>query len=119
MGGGDNRPGQSITYTSNWPYDPLVGNQPVAGMLIWSIASVIILIFFIGIVIFLYSRYMHEGDYKGKLVTKIPRAHADGQPESNPCLFHHRHGAVRAPGSPGRGNGPLHGGGRELPRDSH
>ena len=69
---GTNRPGQSITYTSNWPFDPLVGNQPVAGALIWSIASVIILIFFIGIVIFLYSQYMHEGDYKGKLITKIP-----------------------------------------------
>lgn len=31
------RPGQPVTYTSNWPYDPLVGNGPVAGALIWSI----------------------------------------------------------------------------------
>lgn len=68
---GTNRPGQALTYTSNWPFDPLVGNQPVAGALIWSIASVIILILFLGIVIFLYSRYMHEDDYKGKLITKI------------------------------------------------
>ena len=68
---GTNRPGQPITYTSNWPYDPLVGNQPVPGTLIWSIVSVIILILFVGIAIFLYARYMHEGDYKAKLVTKF------------------------------------------------
>jgi nitric oxide reductase subunit B len=68
---GTSRPGQTITYTSNWPFDPLVGNQPVPGALIWSIASVIILIFFLAIVIFLYSRYMHEPDYAGKLVTRL------------------------------------------------
>ena len=69
---GTNRQGQTITYTSNWPFDPLVGNQPVPGALIWSIASVIILILFLGIVIFLYSRYMHESDYRGTLIKSIP-----------------------------------------------
>jgi nitric oxide reductase subunit B len=68
---GTNRPGQSITYTSNWPFDPLVGNGPMAGALIWSIVSVIILIFMLGIAIFLYARYMHEDQYGAKLVTVL------------------------------------------------
>ncbi len=45
---GTNRLGDNVTYTTNWPFDPLVGNQPVAGTLIWSIVSVIILILFLG-----------------------------------------------------------------------
>ena len=39
------RPGASdISYTSNWPHEPLVGNTPTAGTGIWSIASIILLI---------------------------------------------------------------------------
>ena len=69
---GTDRPGQSITYTSNWPFDPLVGNAPVAGALIWSIVSVILLILLLGLAIFLYARYMHEDQYGGaKLVTVL------------------------------------------------
>ena len=29
------RPGKTITYTSNWPHEPLVGNQPTATILLW------------------------------------------------------------------------------------
>jgi nitric oxide reductase subunit B len=68
---GTDRPGQSITYTSNWPYDPLVGNVPVAGALIWSIVSVVLLILMLGVGIFLYARYMHQGDYDATLVTRF------------------------------------------------
>ncbi|MGO9310104.1 MAG: cbb3-type cytochrome c oxidase subunit I, partial [Spirochaetia bacterium] len=68
---GTDRPGLSITYTSNWPFDPLVGNAPVAGALIWSIVSVILLILLLGLSIFLYARYMHEDQYGAKLVTVL------------------------------------------------
>ena len=39
-----NRPGDTITYTSNWPHEPLVGNVPTTGTLLWSLASVILLL---------------------------------------------------------------------------
>ncbi|HTZ50720.1 MAG TPA: nitric-oxide reductase large subunit [Spirochaetia bacterium] len=85
---GTNRPGQQITYTSNWPYDPLVGNQPVPGALIWSIASVIILIFFLGIVIFLYARYMREEDYKpAALVTRLAEPTPTGSQKATLAYF--------------------------------
>jgi nitric oxide reductase subunit B len=57
------RPDKDYTYTSNWPYDPLVGNRPLPDTLIWSIVSVILLILFIALMIFTYLRYVHEADY--------------------------------------------------------
>jgi len=38
------RPGQEISYTSNWPADELVGNRPPANLLLWSVFSVLFLI---------------------------------------------------------------------------
>ncbi|GJL82450.1 MAG: nitric-oxide reductase large subunit [marine bacterium B5-7] len=51
-----NRPGQNITYTSNWPHEPLVGNKPTTGTLMWSIASVIFLLGAIGALIAYYAK---------------------------------------------------------------
>jgi len=61
-----NRLNDDVTYTSNWPYDPLVGNEPVPSALIWSIVSIIILIFAIAGVLFFYRRYIGEEDYEIK-----------------------------------------------------
>lgn len=66
-----NRPGETMTYTSNWPSDPLVGNMPLPGAVIWSIVSIILLIFAIAVVMFLYSRYMREDDYSTELITSF------------------------------------------------
>ncbi len=51
-----NRPGQEITYTSNWPHEPLVGNKPTTGVLMWSIASVILLLAAAGALIAYYAK---------------------------------------------------------------
>ncbi|TCS34054.1 nitric oxide reductase NorZ apoprotein [Paucimonas lemoignei] len=57
------RPGESgLSYTSNWPHDPLVGNTPTAGTGIWSIASVILMIGAIAGMIFWHSRAKEEDD---------------------------------------------------------
>jgi nitric oxide reductase subunit B len=41
---GTERPGSAITYTSNWPSEPLVGNRPPASTFLWSAFSVLFLI---------------------------------------------------------------------------
>lgn len=51
-----NRPGETITYTSNWPHEPLVGNQPTTGTLLWSIASVILLLAGVGALVAYYAK---------------------------------------------------------------
>lgn len=51
-----NRPGDDISYTSNWPHDPLVGNTPSASLLMWSIFSFILLLAGIGGIVWYYAR---------------------------------------------------------------
>ncbi len=51
-----NRPGDDITYTSNWPHEPLVGNTPTASVLMWSVASVILLLAGVGGLVWYYVR---------------------------------------------------------------
>ena len=43
-----NRPGLSITYTNNWPHEPLIGNVPSSANVLWSIVSVVLLLAGIG-----------------------------------------------------------------------
>ena len=38
------RPGEAMTYTQNWPYEPLVGNAPTSTTFIWSVFSVLFMI---------------------------------------------------------------------------
>ncbi|GIZ50386.1 nitric-oxide reductase large subunit [Noviherbaspirillum aridicola] len=51
-----------VSYTSNWPHEPLVGNTPTAGAGIWSIASVILMIAAIAGMIFIHARHKEEDD---------------------------------------------------------
>ena len=53
---GTNRLGETFSYTANFPHDPLVGNVPLPSALVWSIASVILLILGIAVAIFAYLR---------------------------------------------------------------
>ena len=39
-----NRPGETISYTQNWPHEPLVGNRVTGDSIVWSILSVILLL---------------------------------------------------------------------------
>ncbi|HEU5135183.1 MAG TPA: nitric-oxide reductase large subunit [Steroidobacteraceae bacterium] len=43
------RPGTNVTYTNNWPSEPLIGNRPTAPTFIWSAFSVLFLIAGIGL----------------------------------------------------------------------
>jgi nitric oxide reductase subunit B len=42
------RPGQDVTYTQNWPHEPLVGNRPTGSSLVWSVLSFVLLLAGIG-----------------------------------------------------------------------
>jgi nitric oxide reductase subunit B len=43
-----NRPGDTVTYTSNWPHEPLVGNRPTGEAIVWTGVSIIMLLGGIG-----------------------------------------------------------------------
>lgn len=38
------RPGSTVTYTNNWPHEPLINNRPTGANLLWSMISVALLI---------------------------------------------------------------------------
>jgi nitric oxide reductase subunit B len=39
-----NRPGDDVTYTNNWPYEPLVGNRATGETVVWTGVSIIMLL---------------------------------------------------------------------------
>ncbi len=66
------RPGQDITYTHNWPHEPLVGNRPTGETIVWTGVSVIMLLAGIGALLWWYV---------GR-----PHAKPEGVPEADPLL---------------------------------
>jgi len=57
------RPGMTdLSYTSNWPHDALVDNNPTAGAGIWSIASIILMLGALAGMIFYHSTHKEEAD---------------------------------------------------------
>lgn len=57
------RPGQQdLSYTSNWPHEPLIDNRPSTGAGIWSIASVILMIGAIAAMVMFHSAAKEEAD---------------------------------------------------------
>jgi nitric oxide reductase subunit B len=43
-----NRPGDTITYTQNWPHEPLIANSPTGAAVVWSVISFVLLLAGIG-----------------------------------------------------------------------
>jgi len=64
------RPDDTISYTNNWPHDPLVGNTPSASLGMWSIASVLFLIAGVGFLTWYQAR--HGEDEHAEAPAKDP-----------------------------------------------
>ena len=70
------RPDDDVSYTNNWPHEPLVGNTPSAATFIWTFVSVVLLIAAIGALCWFFIRERTEWQQD----TAIPR----GVPTTNP-----------------------------------
>ena len=57
-----NRPDNTISYTSNFPSEPLVGNVPTSSAIVWTGVSVIILIAGIGGMVWFYAGWHKEAE---------------------------------------------------------
>jgi nitric oxide reductase subunit B len=51
------RPEAPHSYTNNWPYDKAAGNTATAGAVIWSAASVALLLCFLAFILYVQHRY--------------------------------------------------------------
>lgn len=65
-----NRPGETeLSYTSNWPHEPLVGNTMTTSAAMWSMASVVLLLAGIAAMLWLHGRGGH-----GEEEAQVPAA---------------------------------------------
>jgi len=49
------RPGQAVSYTQNWPHEPLVGNRVTGASVVWSVISFVLLIAGVGALVWYYA----------------------------------------------------------------
>ncbi|MGA7297820.1 MAG: cbb3-type cytochrome c oxidase subunit I [Rhodanobacteraceae bacterium] len=55
------RPGETFSYTNNFPYDPLVGNVPTPGTTLWSALSLMVLLIGIATVLLAFGKFDYLG----------------------------------------------------------
>jgi nitric oxide reductase subunit B len=58
-----NRPNNTISYTSNFPPEPLIGNVPTSSAIVWTGVSVIVLIASIGAMVWFYAGWRRETNF--------------------------------------------------------
>ncbi len=68
-----NRPGDDVTYTNNWPHEPLIDNKPTPDTIVWTGVSIILLLLGIGGMAWYYASIKEE-------------PHAAKYPENDPLL---------------------------------
>ena len=56
------RPGQTWSWTENWPYEPLVGNTPTTNTFRWTWISFCFTFFAFGAVLFIYEFFLNNPD---------------------------------------------------------
>ncbi|HEX5455214.1 MAG TPA: cbb3-type cytochrome c oxidase subunit I [Stellaceae bacterium] len=56
------RPGSDVSWTQNWPYEPLVGNTPTTSTFLWTWISFCFTFFCFGAVLFIYHRWIRRED---------------------------------------------------------
>lgn len=77
-----NRPGETISYTSNWPHEPLVGNVPTGGAVVWTGVSIILLLAGIGAMAWYHAAQERTSDL-GDVPHQDPLLGATPTPSQN------------------------------------
>ena len=70
------RPGDTVTYTNNWPHEPLVNNKPNGSIFIWTFISIVLLIAGVGALAWFFLREREEW--------QKDMEPAGGYPDANP-----------------------------------
>jgi len=72
---GVERPGETYSYTHNWPYDPAAGNHPSPAIILWSILGSLGLIFGLGLVLYYHGKLekLDDNIYINKAQTFMTR----------------------------------------------
>lgn len=80
-----NRPGDTITYTNNWPPDDLVANRPTSSLIIWSVISFVMLLAGIGALAWYFAAQRQKEEHAPHIF-----------PQADPLLGLHATPSMRA-----------------------
>lgn len=64
--------GSSITYTNNWPAEPLIHNQPSSSVVLWSVLSVVFLLAGVGALAWFHAVAKHREEPAGNIPERDP-----------------------------------------------
>jgi len=67
-----NRPGETVSYTQNWPPEPLVANVPTGSNILWSVISFVLLLAGVGALAWYHAVLKHNEDTDHELPVKDP-----------------------------------------------
>jgi nitric oxide reductase subunit B len=81
---GAERPGHAYSYTHNWPYDPLAGNTPTSGVLLWSVIGGVVLLLSMGVVFYGYGKLDRDSIMEGQAARAPPLATTELVDRSRP-----------------------------------
>ncbi len=56
-----NRPNSDISYTNNWPHEPLVANEPTSAAVVWSVISFVLLLAAVGGMVWYFASQEKSG----------------------------------------------------------
>ncbi len=73
------RPGGTVTYTNNWPPEPLIGNVPTTDAVFWSILSVVFLLAGVGALVW-YMAGVEDADREWQAPEEDPLASLEPTP---------------------------------------
>ena len=66
------RPGEQVSYTQNWPHEPLVGNRPTGSALVWSVLSFVLLLAGIGALVWYQGSRAEAHPFAAELPERDP-----------------------------------------------
>ncbi len=71
------RPGFDYSYTHNWPFDPLAGNTPTTGIVLWSVIGGLVLVLSLGVVLYVYGKVDREAVLESQRAKTAPFASSE------------------------------------------
>lgn len=81
-----NRPGDDISYTNNWPHEPLIGNRPSGETVVWTGVSIIMLLAGISAMASWYASQRGEEETEQSLHESDPLALWEATPSQRATI---------------------------------
>ncbi len=84
------RPNAEVTYTSNWPHEPLIGNTPGSDAIVWTGVSILLLLAGIGAMSWYHGALRSRGGGEHRIPDSDPLPRAEPTPSQRAVVKYFR-----------------------------